>query len=161
MVSKIPNIGAICRQLFNENYVFISLGIVGIIFSVFITSEVLRKAFHESAPTPLNRLIILDCILKLKTAAKIPFRIGFLSLPLTSFCAFQATFDYFTNFSDRIISVSIATYRYTLVNHSEKVMTKQQRTKFQKWLFGVMICLVLVLGICAFIYRQDTEIWHS
>ena len=140
------------ERYFNRNTLVV-FGLSGLFFSLFVTCGVLKKVVYDSPTTTLNNLIILDCLIKLKCVVFIPLKLGLVSNH--SLCSLRSAFAYFINFSDRMISLSIAIIRYSLANHPEKFMTKWKRNVFHKRLFAGMLAVLLTLTFGAFIYRYE------
>ena len=107
--------------------------------------------------TPFDQLILMDsvlCVFNTIPILRLTFfyQSFFSNAPL---CALFTFFGFFTNVTQRLISLGIAVYRYFYVVKHTMVQTQVQNKLFKTVLFSAIIIMSIVDTVDAF-YRRET-----
>ena len=137
------------------------LGVLGSLAVFLLISSILVLIRSESSVTPVNRLIGLDCLLRLANIPIILHTTGLFaywgaSSPLQ--CAIRVTLGYTVSLLPRLLSTATAAFRWLLVCHSSALLTSQQRRRLSTVLATIVTLLTASLAMGAFHYRE--HYWH-
>ena len=141
-----------------------ALGLLGSVSAIIIIITVIAVLMTESSPTPINKLIVLDCLLRLTNIPHILYGTGLfnywgLSSPLH--CSVRVTVSFATSLAIRLLGFSIAIYRWVYACHPSTVFTATQRKGFFRLLSGTMAALVVSLTGGVFLYRERYSLYHK
>ena len=113
----------------------------------------------QSSKTFLDNLIVFDCflcmngiLLLLKKVLKSTFESSYF---WSSICVCHVFFSFFTNLCNRLLTVGIALYRFTLVFGSSFVSTNYQRKILEKTILLVILLVPVYLTGWAVYYREN------
>ena len=109
---------------------------------------------NQKSKTFLDWLIIFDCILcllNLRTVIRLPNYSDY----DTAFCIFHVFFSYFTNLCNRLLSLGIVIYRFTLVLGSSFVFSSNQKRVLENIILSAILLSSLILTGLAIYYRED------
>ena len=136
------------------------LGISGSVLLVLIIVAVLMGIRSEVSQMPINYLVIMDCLLRLTKIPNILFVSKVFNLstsPLS--CSLRTTFSFTPSLGPRLLSITIALYRWTCVYRSTSVLTSAHRRTFFFRLSSTFTVLSLGLAAEAFYFKED-YIWY-
>ena len=74
-------------------------------------------------------------------------------------CGCNVFFSFFTNICNRLVTIGIATYRFTLVHWSSRLWTPNQRKMFEKTILQLILILSVYLTGWAIYYREDSRVF--
>ena len=113
----------------------------------------------QSSQTFLDNLIVFDCflcmngiLLLLKIILKSTFEASHF---WSSICVCHVFFSFFTNLCNRLLTIGIAFYRFTLVFGSSFVWTYYQRKAFEKKILFLILLVSVYLTGWAVYYREN------
>ena len=120
----------------------------------------------QGSKTFLDRLVIFDCFLCMSNSLlllKVYFKSSFEhnEIHFGSFdiwgaiCRCHVFFSFFSNLFNRLLTLGIAFYRFTLVFGSSLVWTTYQRKIFERIIMFVILLFSVFLTGWAIYYRED------
>ena len=140
-----------------------AFGISSSILLFLITVSVMIGIWSEVNRSPINLLIMMDCLLRL---TKIPNILFFANVfnywgatsPL--FCSLRITFSFTTSLVPQLLYLSLALYRWTCVCRSTYVQTSVQKRTFFLRLSSIFTLLTLGLAAGAFYYKEKNTFFQ-
>merc|ERR1712013_37009 len=102
-------------------------------------------------PTSINKMIGLDCLLRL---ANIPIIFFSTEVLKGKFCTIKTTYSFTVMLLTHLLSTFIAIYRWVFVCHPTWVLTANQRRSFHLLLSGILGSLAVLLSGGAYFYRE-------
>ena len=141
-----------------------AIGILGSVSAIIITISIFAVIMTESSPTPINKLIVLDCLLRLTNIPHILYGTGLinywgLSSPLH--CSVRVTVSFATSLAIRLVSLSIAIYRWVYACRPSAVLTATQRKGFFRLLSGTMATLLISLTAGVLLYMESFSLYYK
>ena len=139
------------------------LGISGSVLLFLITVTVLMGIRREFSQTPINLLIMMDCLLRLTKIPNILFTanvFNFWGITSPLFCSLRITVTYTTSLIPQLLYLSLALYRWTCVCRSSYVQTFGQRRTFFLRVSSTFTLLTLGLAVGAFYYKETNTFYR-
>ena len=136
------------------------IGISGSVLLFLITVTVVMVIRREVSQTPINMLIMMDCLLRLTKIPNILFYsnvFNFWGLTSPLFCSLRITFSFTTSLVPYYLSLALALYRWTCVCRSAYVFTSAQRRTFVCRLSYTLTLLTLCLAAGTFYYKARSK----
>ena len=115
---------------------------------------------NQKSKTFLDWLIIFDCILcllNLRTVIRLPNYSDFDAV----FCIFHVFFSFFTNLCNRLLSLGIVIYRFTLVLGSSFMFSSNQKKILENIILLAILLPSLILTGLAIHYRENYSYFLS
>ena len=109
---------------------------------------------NQGSKTFLDWLIVFDCFLCLSNLPVVIFLRHFSDNDV-DFCICYVFFSFFTNLCNRLLTLSIAIYRFTLVLGSSFVFSTYQKKFFENIIMLSILLISLNLTGWAVYYRED------
>ena len=107
---------------------------------------------NQGSKTFLDWLIVFDCFLCMSNSLLLFIRLfDFWG----SICGSHIFFSFFTNLSNRLLTLGIALYRFTLVLGSSLVLTRSQKQILEKIILLAIFLISFHLTGCAVYFREN------
>lgn len=142
----------------NWTHVLHLLGITGSLSCLLLVLPILVAILAEPKSTPINRLIGVDCMVRLTNIPYILYwtkLFDFWGLHSVLHCAGRITFSFTTMLLCRLLTFAIALYRWVFVCHPTLVLTDTNKRTFSLVLSGGIFILTTSLGSCAFFHIES------
>ncbi len=115
-----------------------------------------RLGLGRCAKTFLDWLIIFDCILCLFNLRTVILLLNYLNFD-AAFCVFHVFCSFFTTLCNRLLSLGIVLYRFTLVLGSSFVFSSNQKKVLENIILLAILLPSLKLTGWAIYYREDSS----
>ena len=117
---------------------------------------------NQASKSFLDWLMVFDCFLGMSNTLillKILLISSFGSYDnfWGNICGCNVFFSFFTNICNRLVTIGIATYRFTLVHLSSRLWTPNQRKMFEKTILQLILISSVYLTGLAVYYREDSR----
>ena len=112
----------------------------------------IKFIMSQGTKTFLDWLIVYDCFLCL---SNIPVLVLLSDVVEHDFCAYHVFFAFFVNLSNKLLTLGIVIYRFTLVIGSSVVVTTHQKTLLENLIMLFILFTSFYLTGWAFYYRED------
>ena len=111
---------------------------------------------NQKSKTFLDWLIIFDCILCLFNLRTVILLLNYLNFD-AAFCVFHVFFSFFTTLCNRLLSLGIVIYRFTLVLGSSFLFSSNQKKVLENIILLAILLPSLKLTGWAIYYREDSS----
>ena len=141
-----------------------ALGLLGSVSAIIIIITIITVIMTESSSTPINKLIMLDCLLRLTNIPHILYWTGLFSywgFSSPIHCSIRITFSYAINLTSRLLGFSIVIYRWVCACHPSAVLTSIQKKGFFRLLSGTMTTIVVSLTAGVLLNRESYSLYHK
>ena len=112
----------------------------------------IKFIMSQGTKTFLDWLIVYDCFLCL---SNIPVLVLLSDDVVHDFCAYHVFFAFFVNLSNKLLTLGIVIYRFTLVIGSSIVVTTHQKKHLENLILAFILFTSFYLTGWAFYYRED------
>ena len=127
---------------------------------IILSNGYLIHVIKNGMKSALDWLMLIDSFLAISNCIPI-IRLGFLRHSAIPFCFILTFFTYFTNVSNRLVTIGISIYRYILVVHHMKMRDKIRKQIFLQTLFSAIIFPSSFLTGYSFYYRDNYKLYKS
>ena len=114
--------------------------------------SMIKFIMSQGTKTFLDWLIVYDCCLCL---SNIPVLVLLSDFVVQDFCAYHVFFAFFVNLSNKLLTIGIVIYRFTLVIGSSIVVSKYQKKNLENLIILFILVTSFYLTGWAFYYRED------
>ena len=114
--------------------------------------SMIKFIMSQGTKTFLDWLIVYDCCLCL---SNIPVLVLLSDFVVQDFCAYHVFFAFFVNLSNKLLTIGIVIYRFTLVIGSSIVVTTHQKKNLENSIMLFILLTSFYLTGWAFYYRED------
>ena len=113
----------------------------------------------QSSKTFLDMMMVFDSVLCICNVITIAYIVADEYLNIgkdLNLCYFLPYFTYFTNLSNRLLTIGIVLYRYIFVIKSHLVRTQQQRKILGTQIFGTILVISFLMTVWSIFHREQS-----
>ena len=121
--------------------------------------QIIIFIMNQGSKTFLDWLVIFDCILCLSNLRVVILLSNYSDF--VDFCIFHVFLSYFTNLCNRLLSLGIVIYRFTLVLGSSLMFSSYQKKMLENSILIVILLTSLKMTGWAIYYRENNRYFLS